>query len=295
MRLLCLHTVLLATELDESSLIAATTARQLGRAAGASVHVIHVRSSAEGERGASPVEALDATSKFLERADFASGDARIHVDTGDPAWCIRRHADRIDADVIVLGRHRSRDEAETARGLGGTALAVVTNSYAPCLVVPHPLRLPLRQVLVPVDLSDTSRGALRVALSWASALREGAGTPESGGTSLTALFVADSRSQIETASISRELGRELDDVRQNAGSWAGVELRDEIVAGRDVTTVILEKARERGSDLIVLGTRGLGLDEVGRLGSVAGRVAQAATVPILLVPPALWASISEKE
>ena len=39
------------------------------------------------------------------------------------------------------------------------------------LVLAEPLRLPLRRVLVPIDLSETARGALMVALTWASALR----------------------------------------------------------------------------------------------------------------------------
>jgi nucleotide-binding universal stress UspA family protein len=40
--------------------------------------------------------------------------------------------------------------------------------------------------------------------------------------------------------------------------------------------------------LVVMGTRGLGLDPVGRLGSVTASAIQALAVPTLLVPPAVW-------
>jgi nucleotide-binding universal stress UspA family protein len=55
---------------------------------------------------------------------------------------------------------------------------------------------------------------------------------------------------------------------------------------------IADSIRKTNADLVVLGTRGLGVDAVGRLGSVSLGVAQTTVAAILLVPPALWHSHS---
>src|SRR5439155_5887642 len=137
-------------------------------------------------------------------------------------------------------------------------------------------RLPLRRVLVPIDLSDTARGALVMALAWSSALR---GSSRSSGadapTQLTAMFVdravgAGGR----TPSAKDALEAELDRARKDAGGWAGVEIHGTTVASADVGGAIADRARDDDVDLIVMGTRGLGLDGAGRLGSVSANVSR---------------------
>jgi nucleotide-binding universal stress UspA family protein len=61
----------------------------------------------------------------------------------------------------------------------------------------------------------------------------------------------------------------------------------EVVRGA-AAEVIAGYATRTRADLVVLGTRGLGLDPTGRLGSVADEVARRISTPILLVPPAVW-------
>jgi nucleotide-binding universal stress UspA family protein len=194
--------------------------------------------------------------------------------------------------VIVLGRHRDRPAAHHA--MGSTALGVVTNSWAPCLILGGPIRLPLERVLVPVDCSDTSRGALVVALSWASALRgtkKLAGSESGEPVTLRALFVESSGAPADDFSGRRQaLDKELDQLRQDAGSWANVAIDHAVVANSDVSLAIADYARDRQAHLIVIGTRGLGLDAIGRLGSVSLGVARRVAIPLLLVPPAVWST-----
>jgi nucleotide-binding universal stress UspA family protein len=189
---------------------------------------------------------------------------------------------RIQADVVVLGAHR--EHRSRTHGIGGTALAVATDSSCPVLVASTPLNLPLSRVLVPVDLSDTARGALLVGLSWASGLRPPAheGSDQHDVT-LTALHIAPVSGAMPPA-----LTRELDAVRQAGGNWAGVSTREETIASTDAANGIATYAGSNGAELIVMGTRGLGLDAVGRLGSVAATVTRIIHVPVLLVPPAIW-------
>jgi nucleotide-binding universal stress UspA family protein len=67
-----------------------------------------------------------------------------------------------------------------------------------------------------------------------------------------------------------------------------------VVVAPDVAQAIAHFAREQRSDLVVLGTRGLGLDATGRLGSVSAAVAERLETPILLVPPAVWADYAKE-
>jgi nucleotide-binding universal stress UspA family protein len=276
MRLLALKTVLVATENDETSLLGIRAAADLAAAAGASLHVVHV--AAADTSGA--LDVLDRSMRGI--------DAKMHVLSGEPVDAIRALADRLGADVIVLGPHRGGPPGSGERRLGSTALAVVTNATAPCLVIAGSLPLPLHHVLVPVDMSDTARGALLVGLTWASGLRQG---NEKSVTRLTGLHVGKSiAAESSGADRVRWLEEELARLRLTGGSWAGVDVESAAVQGDDTAATIAEYSVQRKADLIVIGTRGLGLDAVGRLGSVAGDMIRLLPVPVLLVPPAVWST-----
>ncbi len=285
MRLLNIRNILVATEPNDTAPAHVLAASRLAEAAGAALHAVFVATSSDGaERSAARLaEAKAAMMAMFGRAGAHVEDTRIHLLEGDPAPAIGSLADRLRADVIVLGPHRGARIA--GRALGGTALAVVTNIASPCLVVSNSLGLPLRRVLVPVDLSDTSRGALLVGLSWASALRgDGHVNLEHGGVALTALHVQRSSDR----SATRAIDTELDHIRRAASTWAGVSISGETTVNSNVTQGIIDYIGDSAPDLVVMGTRGLGLDAVGRLGSVAASVAMVVDVPTLLVPPAVW-------
>ena len=295
MNLLRLKVVLAAIDHDDASLAVLSAARTLADAGGAALHVVHVTPS-RPVMEILPDNAGDAVTRMLERAGVPLEGAQGHIIAGDPAHAIRMLGDRLRADVIVLGPHRAEDTKQ--RELGGTALAIATASWAPCLIVRRAIRLPLERVLVPVDLSDTARGALMVALSWSSALRAGADVSKGGlpSAELTAMYVDRSEGSAQRRTVGTpELDAELDRVRAEAGSWAGVSIERITIASSDVAAAIAERADKGRADLIVLGTRGQGLDPVGRLGSVSEAVIRRVEAPVLLVPPAVWASfVNEK-
>src|SRR4051812_18303694 len=164
MRLLRLKTVLVATDLDETASAPLRTGERIAEASGAALHVVHVVHDVHSSGDSASTSALNET---LRRTGLTTDEAATHVVAGDPARAINLLADRVGADVIVLGPHRQRD----ATGFGSTALAVVTNAAVPCLVARNVLHLPVQRMIVGVDLSDTARGALVIGLSWASALR----------------------------------------------------------------------------------------------------------------------------
>jgi universal stress protein E len=285
MRLLNLRTILVAAQPDEPHPVLA--AYELAAAAGASLHAVFVARSADrSERaGRRLTEARAAMMAMFGRVGANVEVTKTHVLDGDPASSIVSLADRLHADVIVLGPHRSAQNA--VRTLGGTAMAIVTNAACPCLVVSSSLRLPVQRVLVPIDLSDTARGALLVGLSWASALRAGSpANSQHDDVALTALHVQPSGTS--ASSPPRAIEAELERVRQVADAWSGVSIGSETTVNANVTQGIVDYVGDSAPDLIVMGTRGLGLDAVGRLGSVAASVMKVVDVPVLLVPPAIW-------
>ena len=251
------------------------------------LHVVHVVGPAESVGAITSTreqQLTDAVRAALHHAGVSPQNAQTHILPGPPSESIRLLADRIAADVIVLGSHREREGLSGSRPLGGTARAVAEGAFAPCLVAARPLRLPLKRVLVPIDLSDTARGALLVGLSWASALR--AGTTEDHATALTVLFV-DTGETIRNASTT-SVQRELEILRQSAGDWAGVTVHAQNEQGSDAADRIVDYASRQKADLVVLGTRGHRPDEGTLLGSVSASVTARLQLPMLLVPPAVW-------
>ena len=274
MRLLTLKTVLVAVARDGTSLAGLRAGAALAAVAGATLHVVHVTD----DRGVTP--------ETLAQSTLHGVDARVHIVPGVAAASIRAVADLLKTDVIVLGPHRGGAHAGRGSALGTTALGVVTNATAPCLVVSQTLDLPLRRVLVPVDLSETSRGALLVALSWASALR---GNGEHAPTTLTVLYVGTDRESVAVGGDrARALEQQVAEIRDIGGSWAGVDVQHTAVVGTDTSATIARYATEHGAGLVVLGTRGLGIDPIGRVGSVADETIRLVHLPLLLVPPAMW-------
>jgi len=284
MKLLHLNVVLAAIDSAPGSAAVLRGARELAMAAGAKLHVLHVARSDAAVHRHKQAEPTDDVKRLLDDAGMTAGDADVHTLGGEPALGILSLAERIHADVIVLGRHRP--SAASDQALGSTALRVVTSSDAPCLVLANAIALPLERVLVPVDLSDTSRGALALALSWASALRgaeKSAGPTLNEQATLTALLVDAMPSSGAGNAPESGLDDELRRLGREAGNWAGVAIESAVVR-------IAEYAVEHHSDLVVLGTRGVGADSTRRLGSVSAGVSRQLSVPILLVPPAVWSA-----
>jgi nucleotide-binding universal stress UspA family protein len=241
---------------------------------------LHSSRSASSHRSSA-----DAVGLALQRAGVPAQKATVHVLTGSPADTIRSLAVRIGADVIVVGPHRPRATGSTRRSLGGTARDVVSGSTAPCLVATRSLRLPLERVLVPIDLSATARGASLVGLSWASALRAGGSSGSRTTLGLLHVLLTDE----DEASAKSKFDGELEQVRKSAGNWAGVEVEGITMPGKSgPARAIAECASERGSDLVVIGTRGIGLDDDTRLGSVSAAVVELSNADVLLVPPSVW-------
>jgi nucleotide-binding universal stress UspA family protein len=140
-----------------------------------------------------------------------------------------------------------------------------------------------QRLLVPVDFSDSSAGALRHAAGLVA---------ESGGALVIVHVVPVDYGWL---GIGRDESRDLDRSLQRQAAdrlraFADEHVGDNMAADLEVrigrpAEEIVAAARESKCDSIVLSTRGLsGLDRY-LIGSVADRVVRLASCPVFLIPP----------
>lgn len=288
MRLLRLNTILAATDLEPSSDSAVKSAIRLADAAGAELHLAYVSPDRPGRAtsGGAP-EAESAMTAFRKRIGWSGDNRRVHIRSGDPASTLAALSDEIGADVIVIGRHRQRTDKQPDGSIGGTAYDIATRTLSPCLITSRSLVVPIQQALVTIDASETARGALLVALSWASALRHS--KRDTPGTTLTALHIESGRRlSASDAKRKRTVDHELDVLKRGAESWAGVTVRGATETSEDPVGAIVRFANDQNPELVVIGTRRPSARKASGLGSVSAAVTNQLDMPVLLVPPAVW-------
>lgn len=283
MRLLALETILVATDLTPTSSGAIVTASRLADAAGATLHTAHVAPKEE-----ELTAAADRRAEYkleLEKAVHPAATTRqeSHLLFGEPHRAISSLAAKIRADVVILGRRTSAG-LTSHRPVGTTAYAFVTHTLVPVLVVVEPLSMPLRKALVAIDASQAARGSLLVAVSWASVLRERPTNSE-----LTILHVDTGADRSEqTAQVKRSAVHDADVLQRNAAGWAGVNVERLTVEASDPAAAISQQAVAAGAELVILGTRASAEHGSSIWGSVSAAVTRHLSIPVLLVPPAVW-------
>lgn len=297
-----IESILVATDLGETSDVVVRAAAGLASLLGAKLHLLHALDqdvTPYAERVERPrFDALhDAAEQALEEqiartvppdVDIASRRVEAYV----AYRAVIDAAQGFAADLIVLGPHRPRPLAD--RFLGGTAENLIRTAEVPCLVVRGPLPLPLRRVLIPVDLSPAARPALDLGLKWATALGTRSQDP-ADATQITAVHVVPTTFSggdfaFDREVVAPELHREVEAARSRAGEAPAI--REEVRWGNDPAAELVRMVETEGFDLVVMATHGHGALRRALIGSVAAGVARSAACPVLLVPPPLWNSHS---
>lgn len=300
--MLPLDTILAATDLTDACDEVLRAAAGLARRSGAALHVIHsfdfppspyfeVPPDALTFQGRidDSVAALDEQIDRVVPRDVTVAGRRLEVFTA--ARTIADHAAAIHADLVVLGPHtRRRVEAGF---LGTTVDRVIRTVEAPVLVVRGELRLPLRRLLVPVDLSERTGCVLDVALRWGSALGAADGVLPVPGVEMEIIHVvprvlAPAGLPFDRATVRPGIDRVVEAAVERAGGASAVTVSEEVLWGDRPDREIVRFARESGSDLVVMATHGHGMVRRALIGSTASGVARAAHCPVLLLPPAVW-------
>ncbi|NOS72604.1 MAG: universal stress protein [Verrucomicrobia bacterium] len=290
-----IQTILATTDFSDESRSGVSYAVALGEQLGATIALLHV---IEPPSRLSGVESVVLARKDSEVMAFAraklatlakhesKGDVAVtsSVRLGKPFHEINTAARESTADVIVIATHGYTGVEHVL--LGSTAERVVR--HAPCSVLTVPARIGkgppfrLKKILVPMDFSDLSKGALPLATFLAAQFKA----------EVVLLHV------VEKFPIDYLLGRELTshtivplmkqaeaDLARAAADLArsfGIKISAAVREGKPHEE-ICEAAKALAVDLIVLTTHGYtGLKYVW-LGSIAERVVRHAPCPVLVV------------
>ncbi|MEO0853563.1 MAG: universal stress protein [Cyanobacteria bacterium J06648_11] len=131
------------------------------------------------------------------------------------------------------------------------------------------------KILFAIDRSIETSHAFSLAVSLA----------QKYGSSVTLLCVADTSELDESAADKqRREGQGLLEQAEAALHKAGiVQVKTEYREGK-VAFAICDTADDLGTDLVIIGSRGVGLTEDGREDSVSNRVINLSPCPVLVVP-----------
>lgn len=218
--------------------------------------------------------AFDAASAKIKRR-YPAAEALL-VD-GEPRQRIVEVAAERGVDLIVMGTHGRRGLSHVL--WGSVAERVVRTSPVPVLTTgPAEDRGGFRHILVATDFGEPAERAIATGSELA--------TKFDAKLTLVHAYVMpttpyDERSYLPAADIIKEaetaLQRALERTRERAPAAESALVRGDPREG------IVEVARERKADLIVVGTHGRrGLSRVF-LGSVAERVVRTSPIPVLTV------------
>ncbi len=263
--------ILLATDGSEYSNSAIAIAGEMARKCGAKLYIVSIAlnnpstESLEPSRGAE-AERMAMANVEAARDRLGCTDCEIRVlQDANPAPAIVEAAEKLRADVIVMGRRGRRGLARWK--LGHATARVVGKAPCPVLVVPESARMWRNKVLLATDGSRYGDTAAVIAGNIAVMC----------ALPLTAISVVLPSHAPERR---REAQQALERVRQ-VMSEKGVRVDIRLLEGRPEQAIV-EAAEKEGADLVVMGSHGrTGLDKV-LMGSVSERVLNQTSCPILI-------------
>lgn len=284
--------ILLATDGSTDAALAAQAAVDLAARSGAELHLVHAWVIVPvGTYGFPAVVPLDYPGMYEEsaralldeqaRAIAAAGGTvtRTHLRMGRPADQIVDTSREIEADLVVLG---SRGLGPIRRlVLGSVAGGVMHHATCPVLVVRGgETAWPPAGVVVGDDGSPEAARAADLAARLGQLV---------GARATLALALPEAPEVVriegpDTEEVIHPAREALEEhataIQERTGLRPAV-----VVQENDPAELLLTMAEEQsGSTLIAVGSRGLGVIERLRLGSVSTKVLHAAHGPVLIVP-----------
>jgi nucleotide-binding universal stress UspA family protein len=293
--MLAVDDILVARDFSSVSDRALRHGLALAARTGATLHVLHAEVLHDAGERSRPGDGIDAFREELAEVGAAPAEALdavsvVEVTRRDvaPAPALLRYAHEEGIDLIVLGTHGRRGPSRVL--LGSVAEEVTRRADVPVLTVrgvdeggrATPVGL-LDRILVPVDFSDYSREALRVAAAWADLYDARIDTLHVVEETLhPAFYVGGVRSVYDVEpDLDEKVRAKLTDL---ASETLGA--RDDVaphVRTGSAPSEIAEFVETNGVDLVALSTHGRTGLERFLLGSVAEKVVRHVRCPVLTV------------
>ena len=236
------------------------------------------------------LRAREEATAFVESVLGSGTAVDVFVDVGKPVRSIIERADRLPADLIVMGTHGASGFERLV--LGSVTETILRKAACPVLTVPPRAhvtsRLPFTRVLCAVDFSEWSVAAVELASSLA----------RHSGAALELLHVVEWPWEEPPAPLFADLPREqaaallefrryvTASATRRLESLAPGETRDRcamttrICHGKPYVE-ILRVAADTSADLIVLGVHSRKLIDVAMFGSTTNHVVRRAACPVV--------------
>ena len=289
-----LTSIVAATDLSTLSRHALRRSAQLADDTGAALSLVHALVSTAlddlrgwGPDGAAAAAAVEAEARrqlhalALELQQRHTIEVREQLAFGHPVTAVTQHASDTDADLVVTGTRGTG----FFRGVvvGSTAERIARRAARPVLMVRQSPHETYRRILVPIDFSPWSIGAIelahKVAPQAALVLMHAVELPYEGKLKLAGVSEASIASHRDAA--RHDALQKLQDVASASG-LAPEKVRIVAVAGGDPWMLIVQEEQENDCDLVVIGKQGRhALGEL-LLGSTARRVIAECTSDVLL-------------
>ena len=280
--------ILAATDFSTRSNRALRQAGLLAQPGNAQIHIVHVVDDDQPE-DLVRMEKREAERVLSEQVDsipeLRSTRPRAMVVAGDPFDGILRAAAEIQPDLIVMGSHRKQLLLDIF--IGTTIERVIRRGSFPVLMVNHEAQRKYENVVAPVDMSDTSANALRVALSTGLIGDKGATLlhafmPVAKGK----MFVAGSDQASIDSHVASERRRAMEELETFLAANDLKRTRWSLrVEDRAPMEIISRAVSEMRPDLLVMGTHGRAAILKALIGSVTEAALRSLNVDILAVPP----------
>ncbi len=269
-------------------------ASSLAAALGAELHALHAY---EVPGFADPDPESPAVRSYSERALREQrerfGELIAHLPgalaepsllPGRPHQRVADEVERLDAGLVAMGTHARRGLARLA--LGSVAERVVRSSRVPVLTLPlagDALPSPPRSILVPHDLSEGSKRALRFARDLHVPLHASVAAlhvlpPELSADGAPG-WLADAARVRYAALLEEGLAHDVSEVFGPEDQAV-----ERFVDHGEAVAAILARASARRAQLIVVGASGKSGTERALLGSVTIELLRRSPIPVVTIP-----------
>lgn len=281
--------ILAATDFSTRSNRAVRQAGLLAQVQGAQISLVHVVDD-DQPLGLIEMERREAERILAEQMtsmpELRNVECRPIVLAGDAFDGILRAAAIAKADLVVMGAHRRQLLRDIF--VGTTIERVIRTGPYPVLMVNNEAQRHYEKVLAPVDMSEPSANALRVANT--------TGLTSKTTTTLLHAFIAVARGKMFIADadqasivdyVAEERQRAMDELIAflvaNNLDGQGWSLRLEEGGASEIIARVVGEMRP---DLLIMGTHGRpGLLKAALIGSVTEGALRSLEVDILAVPP----------
>ena len=289
-----LSSILVAPDFSAPSRHAAQRAAMLARSSAASLTLMHtlggsalddLRRWVSDDSQATSLIQAGASQRLQELADELGRTTGIHVQThlttGHPVDQVIKHADAVDAGLLVTGTRG----AGFFRGIviGSTAERIAKRSSHPVLMVRQLPHEPYRRILVPVDFSEGSRHAIDLARQIA---------PQASLVLMHAVELPYEGQMRRAGLAEHVVMRYLDAARREAQERlrelvtdAGLDLarvRMSTPSSADPWMLIVQEEQETDCDLVVIGRQGRNAVDEFFLGSTTRMVIAEGAADVLI-------------